>query len=223
MLRDIVGELAESSHYRERRKDIAEWNAANALIKRGLALTPVKFGISFTATMFNQAGALLHVYADGTVLLNHGGTEMGQGLFIKVAQVVAAELGVPLSAIRVTTTDTSKVPNTSASAASASADLNGKAAQAAAQTIKRRLVAYACEAYDLQPEEVRFEDGRVTVGAAEIRFAELVGARIKRGSRCPRPAITARRRSIGTRKPCEAGRFSISPAEPRSARWRSTP
>src|SRR6202167_3530200 len=172
---EIVHELADTSRYRERRKRIAEWNAANAIVKRGLALTPVKVGISFTATMFNQAGALLHVYSDGTVLLNHGGTEMGQGLYIKVAQVVASELGLPLSAIRVTGADTSKVPNTSASAASASTDLNGKAAQAAARTIRERLVEYACGAYDVQPTEVRFHDGRVAIGEREITFAELVG------------------------------------------------
>src|SRR2546429_619533 len=111
--------LAERARYRERRAEIAAWNRASPILKRGIALTPVKFGISFTATHYNQAGALLQLYTDGTVLLNHGGTEMGQGLHIKVAQVVAAELGVPLAAVRVTTTDTSKVPNTSATAASA--------------------------------------------------------------------------------------------------------
>ncbi len=103
------------------------------MLKKGLALTPVKFGISFTATHLNQAGALLHVYTDGTILLNHGGTEMGQGLHTKVAQVVAEELQVDLARIRCTATDTSKVPNTSATAASSSSDLNGKAAQAAAR------------------------------------------------------------------------------------------
>jgi len=171
----IVDELADSSRYRERRSALAAWNAENSVIKRGLALTPVKFGISFTATMFNQAGALLHVYSDGTVLLNHGGTEMGQGLFTKVAQVVAAELGLPLSAIRVSATDTSKVPNTSASAASASTDLNGKAAQVAAQSIRQRLVRYACEAYDVEAHEVCFRDGLVAMPTREITFAELVG------------------------------------------------
>src|SRR5450631_2382853 len=170
----IVERLAETSQYAERRRYVAQWNAANPLIKRGLALTPVKFGISFTATMFNQAGALVNVYSDGTVLLNHGGTEMGQGLFTKVAQVVAIELGVPLSAIRLSATDTAKVPNTSASAASASADLNGKAAQAAAQVIRGRLTQLACDTYTVAAAAVRFSDGWVFVGERRLAFAELV-------------------------------------------------
>jgi xanthine dehydrogenase large subunit len=153
---------------------VAAWNAVNPIIKRGVALTPVKFGISFTSTMFNQAGALVHVYTDGTVLLNHGGTEMGQGLFIKVAQIVAAEFGLPLTAIRVSSTDTSKVPNTSASAASASTDLNGKAAQAAARTIRARLVDYLCATWGAEPQTVRFEHGRVFAGEQEMDFTELV-------------------------------------------------
>jgi xanthine dehydrogenase large subunit len=170
----IVDRLAASSRYLQRRRSIGEWNAANPLIKRGIALTPVKFGISFTATPFNQAGALIQVYTDGTVLLNHGGTEMGQGLYIKVAQVVATELGLPLAAIRASATDTSKVPNTSATAASASSDLNGKAAQAAAQTIRGRLVEFACGAYGVDADAVRFHDGFVTVGTQRLTFAELV-------------------------------------------------
>lgn len=170
----IVDRLAESSHYRERREEIGEWNATQPPVRRGIALTPVKFGISFTATLFNQAGALVHVYTDGSVLLNHGGTEMGQGLFTKVAQVVATEFGLPLEAIRVSTTDTSKVPNTSATAASASADLNGKAAQAAAQTIRGRLTQFASQMYSVAETEVRFEDGRVCVGSKQMPFAELV-------------------------------------------------
>ncbi len=175
---DVIGPLVErlaaTSGYAERRRQIAEWNADNPLIKRGLALTPVKFGISFTATMFNQAGALVHVYNDGTVLLNHGGTEMGQGLFTKVAQVVALEFGLPPAAIRVSTTDTSKVPNTSASAASASTDLNGKAAQAAARTIRERLTRLACETFAVRADEVRYRDGWVFAGVRRLAFAELV-------------------------------------------------
>jgi xanthine dehydrogenase large subunit len=174
IIHDIVDRLEAESEYRDRRKNIAHWNAHNRIVKRGLALTPVKFGISFTATHFNQAGALLHIYNDGTVLLNHGGTEMGQGLHIKVVQVVAAELGVPLSAIRVTTTDTSKVPNTSATAASSGSDLNGMAAQAAARTIRQRLIEYACEAHGIDASQVRFEDGQVHIGSRSISFGELV-------------------------------------------------
>ncbi|MEJ0038371.1 MAG: xanthine dehydrogenase molybdopterin binding subunit [Gammaproteobacteria bacterium] len=172
----IADQLEADSGYRARRRAIAEWNSHNAVIKRGLALTPVKFGVSFTATAFNQAGALVHVYADGTVLLNHGGTEMGQGVHIKVAQVVATELGVPLSAIRITTTDTSKVPNTSATAASSGSDLNGKAAEVAARAIKERLIAFACEAHKVRPEEVRFDEGLVHVGPRAVTFAELTQA-----------------------------------------------
>ncbi len=170
---DIVERLEASSRYPERRAAIARWNAGSHIVKRGIALTPVKFGISFTATMFNQAGALVHVYTDGTVLLNHGGTEMGQGLYTKVAQVVATEFGLPLSAIRVSSADTSKVPNTSASAASASSDLNGKAAQAAAQTIRQRLAEFAGASFGVEAQAVRFHDGLVSAGRQELSFAEL--------------------------------------------------
>jgi xanthine dehydrogenase large subunit len=170
----IVDELVRSANYQERRWQIAQWNATQPLIRRGIALTPVKFGISFTATHFNQAGALVHVYTDGSVLLNHGGTEMGQGLFTKVAQVVAREFGLPLAAIRVSATDTSKVPNTSATAASSGADLNGKAAQAAAQTIRERLIQFACERFQVAAADIRFADGQVQIGAQQLPFAQLV-------------------------------------------------
>jgi xanthine dehydrogenase large subunit len=172
-LPEIFDRLERSSEYRRRRHEIDRWNAAQPIIKRGLALTPVKFGISFTATLFNQAGALLQVYTDGTVLLNHGGTEMGQGLHVKVAQVVATELGLPLSAIRISATDTSKVPNTSATAASSGSDLNGRAAQAAAITIRERLATLAAEKYAVACEEVRFADGYVHVGSEQLPFAAL--------------------------------------------------
>jgi xanthine dehydrogenase large subunit len=172
-LPEIIDRLEHSSDYRARRGEIQRWNAAQPIIKRGLALTPVKFGISFTSTMFNQAGALLQVYTDGTVLLNHGGTEMGQGLHVKVAQVVATELGLPLSAIRITATDTSKVPNTSATAASAGTDLNGKAAQAAAISIRERLAAVAGQKYGVDMQSVSFADGQVQAGTQRVTFAEL--------------------------------------------------
>lgn len=170
----IVDELSASSDYAARRAAIAEFNAASPVIKRGIALTPVKFGISFTATQYNQAGALVQVYTDGSVLLNHGGTEMGQGLFTKVAQVVAQEFGIALDQVRVSATDTSKVPNTSPTAASSGSDLNGKAAQAAAQTIRERLAAFAAETYQVAPAEVVFADGEVHMPGHKLKFATLV-------------------------------------------------
>lgn len=170
----IVDQLELSGAYAQRRRAVDAWNATNHTIRRGLALTPVKFGISFNATLYNQAGALVNVYSDGTVLLNHGGTEMGQGLHTKVAQVVATEFGLPMSAIRVTTTDTSKVPNTSATAASSGSDLNGKAAQAAARSIRARLVEWACHTDAVVPDQVHFLDGHVHIGARRVTFGEFV-------------------------------------------------
>ena len=173
IIHDIFDRLEVDGDYRRRRQVLRDWNASSPIVKRGLAMTPVKFGISFTATLFNQAGALVNAYTDGTVLLNHGGTEMGQGLHIKVAQVVAAELGLPLSAVRVTTTDTSKVPNTSATAASSGSDLNGKAAQAAARTIRERLVELICSTRGVTAAEIRFADGYVHFGAQSVSFGDL--------------------------------------------------
>jgi len=173
IIHDIFDRLEADGEYRSRREALHQWNATSPIVKRGLAMTPVKFGISFTATLFNQAGALVNAYTDGTVLLNHGGTEMGQGLHVKVAQVVAAELGLPLSAVRVTTTDTSKVPNTSATAASSGSDLNGKAAQAAARTIRERLVELICSTRGVTTTEVRFADGQVHFGTQSLSFADL--------------------------------------------------
>ncbi|CAN5130751.1 xanthine dehydrogenase molybdopterin binding subunit [soil metagenome] len=173
---ELVAELAASSDYRERRAAIASWNATDPVLRRGIALTPVKVGISFTATHYNQAGALLHIYNDGSVLLNHGGTEMGQGLFTKVAQVVADELGLPLSRIRVSATDTSKVPNTSATAASSGSDLNGKAAQLAAIELRRRLSAFAAERHGVDEASIRFENLQVVCGETSVPFDELVSA-----------------------------------------------
>ncbi len=171
----LVDELASRADYAARRVAIAEFNDSSAVLKRGLALTPVKFGISFTTTHLNQAGALLHVYTDGSILLNHGGTEMGQGLHTKVAQVVAQELQVDLGRIRTSATDTSKVPNTSATAASASSDLNGKAAQAAARTIKQRLIDFAATKYGVPGYSIAFRAGRIAIGdRTELSFDELV-------------------------------------------------
>ena len=169
----LIAQLEQSSRYRERRRQIAAWNAANPVIKRGIALTPVKFGISFTATHYNQAGALLHLYHDGTLLLNHGGTEMGQGLFTKVAQVVAQEMGVTMATVRVSASDTSKVPNASPTAASSGSDLNGMAARDAARTLRARLVAYAARKFDCDPQTVDIANGIVTAGTRTLPFAEL--------------------------------------------------
>ena len=171
----LFAELEQSAEYAARRAAIREWNAASPVVKRGIAMTPVKFGISFTASFFNQAAALVHVYqGDGSVLLNHGGTEMGQGLFTKVAQVVAHELGIDIDRVRVSASDTSKIPNASATAASSGSDLNGKAAQAAAREIKSRLAAFAAERFKVPVETVRFAANHVTVGDRRLAFAELV-------------------------------------------------
>ncbi|MFT3735442.1 MAG: xanthine dehydrogenase molybdopterin binding subunit [Rhodocyclaceae bacterium] len=170
---ELIAELAESSDYAARRTAIAAFNAGSPVIKRGLALTPLKFGISFNATLYNQAGAVVHVYADGTVLVSHGGTEMGQGLYTKIRQVVAHELGLPASAVRLAATDTSRVPNTSATAASSGADLNGKAAQAAALKIKTRLAAFFAQQHGLSADEVSFVEGEVRGGGHSTSFAEL--------------------------------------------------
>jgi len=170
----LFDELAESSDYAARRAEIRKWNAASPIVKRGIAMTPVKFGISFTATFYNQAAALVHVYTDGSVLLNHGGTEMGQGLFTKVAQVVAHELGVDLDRVRVSASDTARIPNASATAASSGSDLNGKAAQAAAAAIKARLVAFAAERFQVAPEAIRFAANHVEIGDVKrLKFGEL--------------------------------------------------
>jgi xanthine dehydrogenase large subunit len=175
IVHDLVAELEATSAYRRRREEIDAFNAASEVLKRGLALTPVKFGISFNLVHLNQAGALVHVYGDGSVLVNHGGTEMGQGLNTKVAQVVAHELGLPIDRVRVTATDTQKIANTSATAASTGSDLNGKAAEDAARQIKSRLVAFAAERYAVAPEAVRFADGSVAIGAERtMSFRELV-------------------------------------------------
>jgi len=171
---ELVDQLERSSEYRRRREDIRAFNASSLVLKKGIALTPVKFGISFNMVHFNQAGALVHVYTDGSVLVNHGGTEMGQGLHTKVAQVVARELGISLARVRSTATDTSKVANTSATAASTGSDLNGKAAQDAAATVKTRLAKFAAEKYGGAPEDVRFADDHVNVNGRSVDFSELV-------------------------------------------------
>lgn len=171
----LTTELEQTSEYRARRKAIDAWNAGSPVLKKGLALTPLKFGIAFNVTHLNQAGALVHVYVDGSVLVNHGGTEMGQGINTKVMQVVAHELGLDMEHVRATATDTSKVSNTSATAASTGADLNGKAAQDAARQIRERLSAYAIKLYgDEDGRPVRFFGNAVHVNGHAVPFPELV-------------------------------------------------
>ena len=170
---DVIEQLETTSDYRARRAEIAAFNAANRVLKKGISLTPVKFGISFTLTHLNQAGALVHVYTDGSVHLNHGGTEMGQGLHTKVAQVVAEVFGITATSVRITATTTGKVPNTSATAASSGADLNGMAAKQAASTIKTRLIEFAARHWKVPKASVSFADGQVLIGNRRMAFGEL--------------------------------------------------
>ncbi len=176
ILAPLITTLERTSSYRARRKQIATWNASSPVIKRGIAITPVKFGISFTATLFNQAGALVHVYTDGSVQVNHGGTEMGQGLHTKVAQIVADELGVPFERIRVTASDTAKVPNASATAASSGTDLNGRAAQFAARHVRDNLAAFVGGMDSCGAGAVSFAGGQVSTPKSVRSFDEVVKA-----------------------------------------------
>ena len=172
-LSEIIESLEESSDYQARRKAITEYNANSSILKKGISLTPVKFGISFTVQHLNQAGALVHVYTDGTIHLSHGGSEMGQGLNIKVAQIVAEEFKVDVDTIAISSARTDKVPNSSPTAASSGTDLNGKAAEAAAKTIKQRLIDFACEKYGVEAGQVQFENNNVIVGEQTFSFAEF--------------------------------------------------
>ncbi|ETX14831.1 aldehyde oxidase [Roseivivax halodurans JCM 10272] len=172
ILHGMTDRLASECDYAGRRAAVREWNAENAVLKKGIALTPVKFGISFTLSHLNQAGALVHVYQDGSVRMNHGGTEMGQGLFQKVAQVAASRFGIDMGAVKITATDTAKVPNTSATAASSGSDLNGMAVKAACDTIRDRMAEFLGERHQAEPASVRFEEGRVHVGTESYSFAE---------------------------------------------------
>jgi xanthine dehydrogenase large subunit len=174
---ELIDDLEQRAAYRARRRAIVDWNAASPVLKRGLALTPVKFGISFTAMSMNQAGALVHIYTDGSVHLNHGGTEMGQGLFIKVAQMVAEEFQIDVEHVHVTATSTGKVPNTSPTAASSGTDLNGEAARAACRTLKARLAQFCADEWKVRPEDVVFATNEVRIGNVKtLSFAELAKA-----------------------------------------------
>ncbi|MDE2593486.1 MAG: xanthine dehydrogenase molybdopterin binding subunit [Burkholderiales bacterium] len=173
VLPQLLQELVTCSDYRARRQELATFNANSPVLKKGLALTPVKFGISFNVVHLNQAGALVHVYSDGSILVNHGGTEMGQGLNTKVAQMVAYTLGVSTQRVRVTATDTSKVANTSATAASTGSDLNGKAAADAARQIKERLAAHLAQRHQVAADAIRFENDHIVCGAETLTFEDV--------------------------------------------------
>ncbi|XLX38773.1 xanthine dehydrogenase molybdopterin binding subunit [Ectopseudomonas mendocina] len=174
VIHEMTAELEESAEYAKRRREIIEFNQKSPVLKKGLAMTPVKFGISFTATFLNQAGALIHIYTDGSIHLNHGGTEMGQGLNTKVAQVVAEVFQVDIERIQITATNTDKVPNTSPTAASSGTDLNGMAAKNAAETIKQRLVEFLVREYKVTPEDVEFRNGQVRVRDHFLSFEEVI-------------------------------------------------
>ncbi|MBY0408789.1 MAG: xanthine dehydrogenase molybdopterin binding subunit [Burkholderiaceae bacterium] len=176
ILHELMPTLEHTSGYRKRQADIAAWNTQSPVLKRGMAITPVKFGISFTATLFNQAGALVNVYTDGSVQVNHGGTEMGQGLNTKVAQIVADELGVPMARVLVTASDTSKVPNASATAASSGTDLNGRAAQYAARTVRDNLASFVCGLDGCGAGAIQFDDGQVISPKQTRAFDDVVRA-----------------------------------------------
>ena len=172
----LLDELEKTSGYRKRRREIEAWNRTSPVLKRGLSLTPVKFGISFTTTFLNQAGALVHVYNDGSVHLNHGGTEMGQGLFIKVAQIVAEEFQIDADRVKITATNTGKVPNTSATAASSGTDMNGMAAKNAARTIRDRMTAFAAEMGGCAKKDVVWGYDSIRAGQKRFTFSELAKA-----------------------------------------------
>ena len=174
VIHELVAELEQSSDYASRRQAIRQFNETSPILKKGIALTPLKFGISFNVKHYNQAGALVHIYLDGSILVNHGGTEMGQGLNTKVAQVVASELGVDISSVRATAAQTDKVANTSATAASTGVDLNGKAAEDAARQIKNRLIAFVAKSYNTTPEDIEFTDDSVRFCKQEKPFVDII-------------------------------------------------
>ena len=177
--RKIISELEKTSDYKKRRRQIISFNKKSKLIKKGISLTPVKFGISFTATWYNQAGALVNIYNDGSVSLNHGGTEMGQGLNTKVSSIVSEVFCIPFEQIKITQTETSKIPNTSATAASSGSDLNGKAAERAALTLKDRLIKFASKHFTVPQEFISFGYSGVLIGNKLLSFSELVSLAYK--------------------------------------------
>ncbi len=195
----MVDQVLATSDYAARRRAIDAFNAKSPVVKKGLAVSLVKFGISFNKIDLNQAGALVLVYEDGSILLNHGGTEMGQGLFTKVAQVVAEVFAVDLDKVRLSPTSTAKIPNTSPTAASAGADLNGMAAKIAAEAIKERMAAYAAEHFEVPQKDVVFENNHVRAGNHKVTFAELAHhAKLARVKLSESRASTGRQTSTTT-------------------------
>ena len=174
IVHEMMDALFEASEYQTRKIKVKKWNKENKILKKGIAFNPVKFGISFTLTQLNQAGALVHVYNDGSVKINHGGTEMGQGLFQKVAQVAAHVFGIPINKVQITATDTTKVPNTSATAASSGSDLNGMAVKEACEIICARISSYFIEKYRANTNDIKFEDGRVKGSNFDIAFEDAI-------------------------------------------------
>jgi xanthine dehydrogenase large subunit len=174
IIQDLFSDLIKSSNYIKRRKNIDEYNKKNIIFKKGLSITPVKFGISFTTSHLNQAGSLIHIYTDGSIHLNHGGIEMGQGLMIKIAQLTAIEFGIDLNNIKITSTNTEKIPNTSASAASASTDLNGAATIDAINKIKQNLKDFIRSQYKYKMNNIIYKNNYVIFGKNKIFFKELI-------------------------------------------------
>ena len=170
---DVVDRVMAKAEWAKRRAEIEKFNAENKVLKKGLAMMPVKFGISFNLPTLNQAGSLVHVYTDGSVHLNHGGTEMGQGLYTKVAQVVADVFGIALTDVKITATTTGKVPNTSATAASSGSDLNGAAAFNAATEIRQRMVEIAAAEFSVPEGDISFRDGKVAANGNSMSFGAL--------------------------------------------------
>ncbi len=224
----IWDEVTDRAEVGARRREIERFNAAHEHVKRALAVTPVKFGISFNLTAFNQGGALVHVYKDGSVLINHGGTEMGQGLHTKMLQVAATTLGIPLERVRLAPTRTDKVPNTSATAASSGADLNGGAVKNACEQIRSRLLQVAGAVLGANPADIRIVDGsgaRARRRGQPAAGTSWCSAPTCTGCSCPRPATTAPKGCTGTPRPSAARRSSTSPTVPprRRSRWTGSP
>ena len=174
IINDLFFDLIKSSNYELRRKKIDEFNKRNKIFKKGLSITPVKFGISFTTTHLNQAGSLVHIYTDGSIHLNHGGIEMGQGLMIKIAQITSKAFGVDLNRIKITSTNTEKVPNTSASAASATTDLNGAATINAINKIKKNLDNFIKYHYNYKSGKIIYKNNFIIFGNSKKKFKELI-------------------------------------------------